>query len=198
MYHERHPQGEITNFNLCTSVKCHRHLFCELYELYIFTFFFTHAQNCSFFHLNCYLSNTLEINPSLGWSDDALKSMMKTNSEINGFLYLATRQQDGWWISLHWRKMWWYMEETIDRGLFRFMHNEIPAVLVETLGNCQSELFSASWGATVTGRRKAVLWHCFTLQHTNNTSGILFQTERSNHMDWIHNQRNKKHSIKLD
>lgn len=105
-----------------------------------------------------------------------------------------SRQRDGWWILLHWRKMWWYMEENIDRGLFRFMHNEIPAVHVETLGNCQSELLAASWGATVTGRRKAVLWHCFTLQHTNNTSGILFQTERSNHMDWIHNQRNKNKS----
>ena len=51
-------------------------------------------------------------------------------------------------------KYYWLENNFMPHGgawtLRGFAHCEIPAVLIETLWNCQSELFAASWGAAVT------------------------------------------------
>lgn len=53
----------------------------------------------------------------------------------------------------------------MDCVLFRRLHSRIPAVLIEILWNCQSELFSAGWVAAATrggGWKSSAASHCST------------------------------------
>lgn len=65
----------------------------------------------------------------------------------------------------------------IDCVLFRRLHSRIPAVLIEILWNCQSELFCAGWVAAVTGR-EVKKQRCSTLQHSNNTGDIFIDSNK--------------------
>lgn len=65
----------------------------------------------------------------------------------------------------------------MDCVLFRRLHSWTPAVLIEILWNCQSELFSVGWVAAVTGRG-VKKQHCFTLQHSNDTSDIFIDSNK--------------------
>lgn len=69
----------------------------------------------------------------------------------------------------------------MDCVLFGRLGSRIPAVLIEILWNCQSELFSAGWVAAVTG--VGGWWglkqqRCFTLQYSDDTSDIFIDSNK--------------------